>query len=224
MAHFLITGANRGIGLELCRQIASRGHRVIATCREPAAAKELAAIPNIEIFPLEVTDAASVAALARALEGRPIDALVNNAGIIGPVNQSTLDMDFDGFAQTLAVNTLAPLRMTQALLPNLKMTRGKLVTITSYMGSLAGSSTGRLAYRASKAAVNKLMRGVAGDLQSHGIAVLLLHPGWVRTDMGGSGADISPQDSAAGIIRQIDALNLAGTGAFLDYSGKPMPW
>ena len=230
MSTFLITGCNRGIGLELARQTAARGDHVIATCRDPAAAAHLQALAGahpalVTLLALDVADPASIAAVATTIGARKIDVLINNAGIIGPARQSTLDMDFDGFALTLMVNTLAPLRIAQAFLPNLREgAGGKIATITSGMGSMSYAKSDRIAYRAAKAAVNKVMQGLASDAKPLGVAVLLLHPGWVRTDMGGAGASISASDSAAGILAQIDALTLARSGMFLDHAGKTMPW
>ena len=230
MATVLVTGANRGIGLELVRQCVARGDHVIAACRDPAGAGELAELArgtdgHVEIHTLDVTGQASVAAFKATVGSRPIDILINNAGIIGPGGMA-LATDFDGFAATLAVNTIAPLRIAQAFAANLRAAKpsGKLATITSQMGSLARASPDRIAYRASKAAVNMVMLGLAAEMRPLGVAVILLHPGWVRTDMGGAAADISAPESAAGILNQINALTLAGSGAFLDYSGRRMPW
>ena len=230
MAKVLITGSNRGIGLALTRLAAARGDHVIATCRDPANAADLQALATrhagqVEILALDVGNAASVTALATKVGRAPIDVLINNAGIIGPKRQSTLDMDFDGFAETLAINTLAPLRVAQVLLPNLRASgHGKIATITSGMGSMSYARSDRIAYRASKAAVNKVMQGLASDVKPMGIAVLLLHPGWVKTDMGGSGAEISVEDSAAGILARVDGLTLAKSGGFADYAGRVMQW
>ena len=230
MTTFLITGCNRGIGLELARQTAARGDHVIATCRDLAAAANLHALAAahpalVTLQALNVIVAESIAAAKTSIGLRQIDVLINNAGIIGPAQQSTLDMDFDGFARTLAVNTLAPLRIAQAFLPNLRVAAdGKIANITSGMGSMSYAKSDRIAYRAAKAAVNKVMQGLASDVKPLGVAVLLLHPGWVRTDMGGAGASISASDSAAGILAQIDALTLARSGSFVDYAGKTMPW
>ena len=230
MSSVLITGSNRGIGLALATLCAARGDHVTATCRDPNTAAELQALAGrqpgtVAILPLDVADAASVKALAARLGRQAIDVLINNAGVIGPARQSTLDMDFDGFAETLAVNTLAPLRMAQALLPNLRRSEaGKIATITSGMGSMSYARSDRIAYRTSKAAVNKVMQGLATDLKPLGISVLLLHPGWVKTDMGGAGADISVEDSARGILAQVDVLTLVRSGGFVDYAGRVMSW
>ena len=151
--------------------------------------------------------------------------LINNAGIIGPGRQSTLDMDFDGLAETLAVNAIAPLRVIQAFLPNLRKSKNpKIVTISSSMGSLSSAASDRIAYRASKAAVNKIVQGLATDLKRENIPAIVMHPGWVRTDMGGAGADLGPEESAAGILQVIDRLTLASTGQFINYDGKVLPW
>lgn len=231
MTNVLITGANRGIGLELVRQYLERGHFVFAAARAPQKAAELAALEapadgRLSVLQLDVTDARQRAALARELGDKPLDILINNAGIIGPGRQSTLSMDFDGFARTLEVNTIAPLAVVQALLDRLQAASGaKILTITSKMGSFgATSQSDRIAYRASKAAVNMVMRGLARDLRGAGVAIALAHPGWVRTDMGGSGADISPEASANGLISAIDTLTLANTGCFIDWTGQAIDW
>jgi NAD(P)-dependent dehydrogenase (short-subunit alcohol dehydrogenase family) len=230
MAVFLITGANRGIGLELTRQTERRGDSVIAACRNPAAASELAKLAGeaggrVEIIALDVGEPASIAAATARLGTRPIDVLINNAGIKGPARQSGLDMDFDGLEQTLAVNAIGPLRVTQALLPNLRAAeKARVVAISSGMASLTDPASSSLAYRASKTALNKLFQGLATDLEPVGIAVLILAPGWVRTDMGGGAAPLSVAESVAGLLREIDALTLARSGHFRDYVGQEVPW
>lgn len=228
MATILITGSSRGIGLELTRQFAASGDTVLATCRDPEhadALNELATSGNIEILPLDVADAGSVARLAETVGDRTIDVLINNAGIIGRKPQTTTEMDFDGLAETFAVNTIAPLRVSQALLPAIRRSScGRIVTISSKMGSFSSRPTDRIAYRASKAAVNRIMLALADDLKSETIAVVVMHPGWVRTDMGGCGADIAVEDSAAGIVRVITGLDIGGTGQFLNFDGDPIPW
>ncbi|MEI8144064.1 MAG: SDR family oxidoreductase [Alphaproteobacteria bacterium] len=229
----LVTGANRGIGLALVKTLLSRGDKVIATSRDPGGAIELTKLASgssLTVLPLAVTDAASVAAFATAVEtlvgSKGLDVLINNAGIIGPrIGTAAEPMDFEAFAETLAVNTLGPLRVTQALLPLLRRAKGaKVLTISSAMGSMSHSRSDRIAYRASKAAVNKVMQGLASDLAAEGIAVAVAHPGWVRTDMGGSGADISPDESARGLSGVIDALKPNPAGAFFNWSGEALPW
>jgi NAD(P)-dependent dehydrogenase (short-subunit alcohol dehydrogenase family) len=230
MTRVLITGSNRGIGLELVRARLTRGDDVIACAREPEQAEALHALKahvadRLLILPLDVAEPSSVFDLGTALGDRPIDVLVNNAGIIGPHAQSTLDMDFDGWVQTFAVNTLGPLRVTQALLPNLRHgERPRVLIVSSQMGSMASHASDRLAYRSSKAAVNKVAQALATDLKPMGIAVAALHPGWVRTQMGGKGASLAPGESAAGLSELIDMLDLNRTGTFLNVDGAPLAW
>ena len=228
MGTYLITGIGRGIGQELARALLLRGERVIGTLRDPLRAPEALsgsiASGRLRLLALDVRDGASIAEAARQID-EPVDVLVNNAGIIGPQRQSTLDMDFDGFLETLRVNTLGPLRIVHAFLPHLRRAkRPKIVTISSRMGSLSYAKSDRIAYRASKAAVNKVMQGLATDLQPEGIVAIAVHPGWVRTDMGGSAADISVEESAAGLIRLIDRLTLEETGRFFDWMGAEIPF
>jgi NAD(P)-dependent dehydrogenase (short-subunit alcohol dehydrogenase family) len=226
MTMILITGAARGIGLELAKDALRRGWSVIGSVRDAAAAKaqEAKIGSRFQTLVFDVTDATAVSKAAASLTG-PIDILINNAGVIGPDRQSALDMDFDGLRHTLEVNTLAPLRVTQAFLPHLKRSaRPRVVTISSNMGSLSYAKSDHLAYRISKAAVNKAMQGLATDLKRQGIAVAVLHPGWVRTDMGGAGADISPEASAKGILDVAEGLTLEGSGRFLNYDGREMAW
>jgi NAD(P)-dependent dehydrogenase (short-subunit alcohol dehydrogenase family) len=230
MTTALVTGANRGIGLELARQLLDRGDTVFATCRDPAAAPELQALaktsPALTILAMEVTDAASIARAVEKVDGAPIDILINNAGIIGPKRQSSLDMDFDGWLTTLDVNTLGPLRVLQAFLPNLSLNdQAYVLTVTSRMGSLTASpGTDRIAYRSSKAALNRAMQAVASDLRARNIAVAVAHPGWVKTDMGGSTADITPAQSAAGLIHVIDRMTISKSPRFFNYDGSEISW
>jgi NAD(P)-dependent dehydrogenase (short-subunit alcohol dehydrogenase family) len=221
MATVVITGGNRGIGFQLARLYAEAGDQVVLGVRSPKADADL---PG-ETFPLDVSDDKSVAAFAKALNGRAVDILINNAGIIGPDRQSALDADFAGVLDTLNINTVGPLRVTQALLPNLRKAKGaKVAIISSQMGSLSYAKSDHVAYRASKAAVNKIAQCLATDLATDGIAVATLHPGWVRTDMGGPGADIAPEESAKGLKAVIDGLSKANSGSFLNYTGKTLPW
>ena len=223
MPTIFITGAGRGIGLELARVYSAAGYHVFASVRSVAQAKSL--LSFAELIELEVTDPASVAALHKAMEKKTIDILINNAGIIGLDAQSTTEMDFDGFMKTLEVNTVAPLRIVQALLPALhRGTTPKLATISSMMGSLSYASSDRVAYRASKAAANKVIQCLATDFKPLGIAVDSLHPGWVRSDMGGSDADIDVKTSAAGVKAVMDKLSLATTGRFWNYDGSKLDW
>jgi len=221
MATIVITGANRGIGLELARQYADAGHDVIRAMR----GVDKADPPFGTSMMLDVTDDASVARFAAALDGKPIDLLINNAGISGPARQDSRDMDFAGFAQVLDANVLGPLRVTQALLPNLrKADAAKVAVVSSRMGSLASPQSGHVAYRASKSAVNKVFQCLASDLADEGIAVTMLHPGWVRTDMGGPNADIDVATSAGGIRAVLEGLGTGNTGRFYAYDGEELAW
>lgn len=232
MGTVLITGANRGIGLELVRRYAAAGHDVLACCRDPETAGALAELAGdegrVEVLGVTVADAASVAELGARLAGRPLDVLINNAGANLPREAQSLEqMDYDGWADLFAVNAMAPLRLLQALMANLKASAAappKAVTITSQMGALSLDWPVAYAYSSSKAAVNKVMRMAALDLKDDGIAVGLIHPGWVRTDMGGPQASISVEESAAGIIDVIDGLDLASTGSFLTWDGEAHAW
>jgi len=224
MTTVLITGANRGLGLEFVRQYKADGASVIATCRAPHKADALAK-QGVEIAGLDVAEADSVAALARALNGRPIDILIANAGIYGPERQSADDCDYDGMMQTLRTNTLAPLMLATALKPNLLAGKDKkLALLTSKMGSIADSSGGYLAYRASKAALNIIGDALAKDWKKDGIAVALLHPGWVQTDMGGANAPVTPPQSIQGLKARIAELTLKTSGHFVDFQGRAVAW
>lgn len=228
MAVVLITGANRGIGLALVKAYAGRRDRVIACIRATSEREGLeaaiAASPRwIEVVEMDVADPAQIGRVRRQLEAEPIDILINNAGIGGPDRQSATDMDYEGLEETLAVNTIAPLRIANAFLPNVKAARGKIVTLSSQMGSNSPASD-NLAYRVSKQASNRLMRGLATELRPKGVPVLIVHPGWVKTDMGGPGAQLSPEESAAQLVRLIDRFDLASTGKFLAWNGKELAW
>jgi NAD(P)-dependent dehydrogenase (short-subunit alcohol dehydrogenase family) len=229
MAVALITGANRGIGLALVKAYAGRRDKVFACVRHTSDRTELDAYAEaakgwVEILEMDVAFPADIAKVKRRLEAEPIDVLINNAGISGPDRQSATDMDFEGLAETLNVNAIAPLRVADAFLPNVKAAKGKIITLSSQMGQMQSASSDSLAYRVSKAAVNKLMRGLATELKPEGIPVLIVHPGWVKTEMGGEGAPITPEESAAGMQKLIDKLDLASTGKFLTWNGKELAW
>ena len=226
MTTILITGTNRGIGLELAKQSLAKGWRVIGSARKIVADPDahICEHPQFLDLQFDVIDHEAVRKAAAQVD-EPIDILINNAGVIGPERQSTRDMDFDGFAQTLAVNTIAPLAVAQAFLPHLQRSaKPRLLTVSSMMGSMSHARSDRIAYRASKAAVNKVMQGLATDLAPLGIAVVSLHPGWVRTDMGGAGADISAHESAEGILRIAETLDMRRTGQFLNWDGNVISW
>lgn len=222
----LITACNRGIGLELARAALQTGWTVYGSVRSEAQAAETGKLLSGAFVPLvfDVTDHASVRAAAQALD-TGLDLLINNAGIIGPARQTPLDMDFDGFSETLSVNTLAPLAVSQAFLPHLKNSgAGRILTVSSQMSWMGYRKPDTLAYRASKAAVNKVMQGLATELEASGIPVALIDPGWVRTDMGGPHADNDPVDVARGILDIAARLELADTGKFFKWSGEERPF
>ena len=172
----------------------------------------------------DVGEGSAIKAAAALVTG-PVDILLNCSGIIGPARQSVLDMDFDGFADTLAVNTVGPLRVIHAFLPHLRRSaHGRIPTLSSWMGSTAHPKSDRIAYRASKAAVNKLMQDLATDLQQEGIAVAAVHSGWVRTDMGGAHAAVLVEDSAAGFLTLSDRLTLDNSVQFWNFDGSQLAW
>jgi len=220
----LITGANRGLGLEFARQYAADGWHVIATARNPDKADDLEAL-SVKIATLDVADPASVSALAKSLEGRPIDLLINNAGIFPRVS-SIEQIDFDDYSLTLAVNTLGPVRVTRALLPNLRASEMKtIVNITSRLGSIALTDNGVFyGYRESKAALNMFTRTLANELKPEGFTCLTIHPGWVQTDMGGENATLTPAESVSGMRSVIAERGPADTGTYWSYSGEEVPW
>lgn len=227
MQTVLVTGANRGIGLEITRLLLEQGHSVIAACRDPESADSLAALAVedcLEIVALDVGDPASVGACVKRLSGRPIDVLLNNAGVMQR-ESGVDDIDYDFWLHTFAINTLAPVRLAAALKPNLFASPlPRVVTVSSQMGSLARGKAGSMSYRSSKAAINMAMRSLAEEWRDDGIAVSTVHPGWVRTDMGGSDADLAPEKSAADLVRLIMGLTMANTSSFLNHDGTTMPW
>jgi NAD(P)-dependent dehydrogenase (short-subunit alcohol dehydrogenase family) len=228
MAVVLITGANRGIGLALVKAYAGRRDKVLAAIRSTSDRAELDAFAAtqpkwVEIIEMDVADPAEIGRARRKLEAEPIDVLINNAGIGGPERQSATDMDYDGLAEAFGINTIAPLRVANAFLPNVKAAKGKIVTLSSQMGA-TGASSDSLAYRVSKQAVNRLMRALATELKPQGVPVLIVHPGWVKTDMGGDGAPLTPEESASQMLKLIDKFDLASTGRFLAWNGKELAW
>ncbi len=220
MATVCITGANRGIGLELARQYRDRGDTVIAACRRSSGDLDDLGVEVVD--GVDVTDDSAVARLADAIGDRPLDVLINNAGILS--DESLDDLDFDRIRNQLEVNGIGPLRVTAALRPSLG--RGaKVAIVTSRMGSIDdNTSGGRYGYRMSKAAVNMAGRSLAHDLKPDGVAVAILHPGFVRTDMTGHTGMVDPPESAAGLMARIDELNLDTSGSFRHANGDPLPW
>lgn len=231
MPTVLITGANRGIGLEFARQYAAEGWRVFASCRAPAEARELDALAGdsdgaISVHPLDVGDPTSVAGAARVLAGEAIDLLVNNAGLSGPRGIGFGDIDYEAWEEVLRVNVLGPLRVAEAFVDQVARSDGrKIVALSSRMGSIADNSGGGgYIYRSSKAALNAAMRSLALDLAGRGIACCVFHPGWVKTRMGGPSAAIDVGTSVAGMRKVIAGLSATASGRFFNYDGAEIPW
>ena len=232
MPTVLITGANRGLGLEFVRQYAADGWQVIACARFPSEADELRTIKgSIIVHPLDVSDFGTVDALAGRLEGTAVDVLLNNAGVIGPrtadndLGQSFGHINYAAWADVLRVNTMAPLKMAEAFVENVAASaQKKIVTISSTIGSHARAEGGVYAYRTSKTAVNMVMHNLAADLKPRDIITAAFCPGWVKTRMGGSGAQIEPPVSIAGVRRVIDGLTLETSGRFWLYDGSALSW
>ena len=220
MAKVIVTGGNRGIGLQLCIQLHAHGDEVIAVCR--SSSQELSQLGVRIIEGIDVSNGDNVTALANELDGESIDILINNAGILRSDNLESVD--YDVMLEQYRVNTLGPLRVTQALLPNLHE-GSKVAIVTSRVGSIEDNSSGNnYGYRVSKTAVNMVGMNLSHDLKAKGIAVILLHPGYVRTDMTGGGGGTSPEDSAKGLIERIDELDLESTGGFWHAEGYRLPW
>jgi NAD(P)-dependent dehydrogenase (short-subunit alcohol dehydrogenase family) len=232
----LITGSNRGLGLEFARQYAEKQWNVIATCRDPESAAELEALrkkhPNIAIERLDVADATQIAALAAKYRGRPIDVLLNNAGILGePQQQKFGANEYEQFREVLLVNTYAPIEMAEHFADNVAASRQKkIVTITSGLGSMeiTRRSGGLYAYRISKAGVNMAMRVLQADLRPRGITVGLLSPGMVDTRLltqsGYKGEALKPADSVSALVGIIEKLTPEEGASFIHYDGSKLPW
>lgn len=229
----LITGASRGIGLELARQYATRGWTVIATARKPAEARSLQAIraenPNLVIETLDVTDHAQIDALAARYRGKPIDVLINNAGISGGHDNAKFgQMDFAVYQQVHATNVIGPMKMAEAFLPSVAASsQKKIINISSAQGSITKTWGCCYFYRSSKAALNMMSRNLSLELKPKGITVGIISPGFVKTDFTpglNNPAMISPEASAAAVISVIDGYDLAKTGTFLEHTGVEIPW
>ena len=216
----VITGANRGIGLELARLFAGQGCDVVGVCRESSA--ELAQVASNVIDGVDVTTDAGIDRLVKALAGRRIDLLINNAGLLQ--DEQLGSIDFDSIRIQMEINAYAPLKVAEALVDQIPA-GGKIANITSRMGSIADNdSGGRYGYRASKAALNAFGKSLAMDLKPRGIAVAQLHPGYVQTRMVNFGGLISPEESAQGLAARIEGLDLENTGSFWHSNGEELPW
>lgn len=227
MPTVLITGTSRGIGLELARAYGAAGWTVIATLRDPEAFDRLAGMPgSVTPTQLDVADPASVAILGERLKGVALDLLIANAGQYGPRGVRLGQISYPTWQEVMAVNVMGALRVIETFLDHLRAGSGRrIVAVTSKMGSIADNgSGGNYLYRSSKAALNAAMRSVALDLAPEGFAVGVVHPGWVKTAMGGPNALIDTATSVAGMRRVIDGLTVATTGRFWNYDGAEIPW
>ncbi len=220
----LITGANRGLGLEFARQYAADGWKVIGTARKPAQADALTEL-DVRVLQLDVTDLHSVGALADSLGNAPVDLLINNAGIFPRVG-TIENVNYDDYMRTLAVNTAGPMLVASAVLPNLRQGEGKkIVNITSQLGSIElNNGSNFYGYRESKAALNMFSKTLAGELGPEGFIVLALHPGWVATDMGGPSAPLTPEQSVTSMRAVIGGITADDNGGYRSYDGEAVPW
>ena len=231
MKNILITGANRGIGFEFVKQLTAEEHHIIATCREPSTAGELNAWcqkhPQVTVHQLDVTNDESIQALASELAGQPIDWLINNAGISGNSGVTVGNIERDNFLNVFDTNCLSPLKVSELFLPQLNLSTEKLIIcVSSRMGSISDNQRGKsYAYRSSKAALNCAMHSFAIDVADLGIQVLLLHPGWVQTNMGGNDAELTTEESVErmlGVIEKNKTNNHAD--ALLSHNGEVIEW
>lgn len=227
MPTVLITGTNRGLGLEYTRQYAADGWRVIATCRNPDAATELGKLEGeVEIHALDVTDHGQIMGLAKTLRKEVIDLLLNNAGVYGPRPSKLGGIDYDVWEEVMRINVMAPLKVVEAFRDHVAASEMKKIAImSSKMGSMGDNESGAsYVYRSSKAALNAVAKSLSVDLQLRGIAVAVLHPGWVRTDMGGPSGLIDAPESVSGLRHVIENLTLETSGQFFNYDGADIPW
>ena len=228
----LITGANRGLGLEYTRQYAKNGWRVLACCRNPESAEDLLKLASqykdlVSVHTLDVSNFSQVDKLAAVLENQPIDVLINNAGIYPDSGNGMFsDADYAAWLEAFRINSIAPFKMAQAFTPHLKQGKlKKLVNMTSKMGSITdNTSGGSYLYRSSKTALNMVTKSLSIELAKDGVTALVLHPGWVLTDMGGPNALITTEQSISGLRQVIDRATLADAGNFYAYDGQEIPW
>lgn len=231
MSSVLVTGANRGLGLEFVRQYARDGWEVFACCRHPDQARELKQLAarhdSVSVHALDVADHKQIDALAQTLHDRAIDVLLNNAGMYGGAEEESFGtLKYPVWERELRINTLAPAKMAEAFVGHVTRSDRKLIaSVSSLMGSMADNgSGGSYLYRSSKAALNAVMVSLARDLAPRRIGALVLHPGWVKTDMGGPHAEITPETSVRGMRGVIAGFRLKDSGRFIDYNGAELPW
>jgi NAD(P)-dependent dehydrogenase (short-subunit alcohol dehydrogenase family) len=232
MPSVLITGANRGLGLEFTKQYSEDGWRVFACCRDPEKAGELkklseASDGGLGLLTLDVANPSSIASLADELRGEPLDILLNNAGIYGDDNHDDFGkIDYERWAETFAINVIGSMRMVEAFFDHVASSEKKVLAfVSSLMGSIADNgSGGSYMYRSSKAALNAVAKSLSIDLKNRGLKSVILHPGWVKTDMGGQNAPLLPPESIRGMRQVMEGLRLGDSGRFLSYDGNELPW
>ncbi len=231
MPSVLITGTNRGIGLELVRQYLTEGWQVYATARDPENSTELQQLltdhPNLlHIYPLDVTDNEQRLSLAEHLKGIPLDILINNAGVYGQYDAYFGNTDEDMWLDAFRINTIAPMKLMELLVNNIALGDMKIIaSMSSKMGSMDDNgSGGSYVYRSTKAALNAIMVSAARDLKSSGISSIILHPGWVRTDMGGPNGEINTKESAERLRAILASVSIENSGNFYDIDGSIIPW
>lgn len=226
----LLTGANRGIGLELSKVFAKNNWKVLACCRHPERAELLKQLANecsnVKIYALDVNDNNAINRLAKDLQGEAIDIVFNNAGIFGPRSQDFGQIDAEAWLHVMRTNVVAPLKMVEAFVDHVSESQRKVVaSMGSMMGSISdNTSGGYYVYRTSKAAVHMVMKSLSVDLRDRGITSVVFHPGWVKTDMGGPEAPTPPEESAAGLYQVLTGLNSKDNGRFFTFEGKELPW
>ncbi len=231
MKTVVVTGCSRGIGLEFVRQLLDRGDRVFAGARRPEACPDLMELAQthgdrLTVLPLDVTSVAHRVNLAATIGDRPVDLLINNAGVYGPVPDRLGDTDEQAWLETFRVNAIAPRQVVEALLPQLRRAENACIALlSSKMGSMADNgSGGAYIYRSSKAALNAVGVSLARDLVNERILTLILHPGWVLTDMGGPNAEITVAESVTAMLKTLDAASPGDNGRFIDIDGSTIPW
>lgn len=227
MPTVLITGANRGLGLEFAKQYAADGWSVIATCRNPIGVGELAEVEgDIAVYGLDVNNPPSLERFVADLDGRAIDVLINNAGVYGPKGITAKDVTAEDWMPVMQTNMMAPLFLARALTDNVAKSERKLiVNISSIMASIEkGAAGSEYIYRSSKTGLNMVMACYAQEIADTGVAVVMFHPGWVQTDMGGPSATLTPPESITALRASIENLTADDNGAFKNYDGTPMPW
>lgn len=224
MPTVLITGANRGIGLEFARQYAADGWKVHACCRKPGSATELKALDgDISVHALDVTDHSAIRALAKDI-GEPLDIVIANAGVGGWEIPGFGAMDYDAWKRLMDVNLYGAVATCEAFAPHAEKAKGKIVALTSEMGSIADASSGAIPYRTSKAALNMAIQAIAPDLARKGVSISTFHPGWVKTDMGGLNATTPPEKSVRNLRRRIEEMRPTPSPKFLAHDGRKIPW